>query len=330
MSINHRKPFWSRALPRAGTLMLVGALTFSAMIEDAQARRMGSGRSFGQQSRMVQQRPATPPPSQAVQPAPAQAGRATAGANAAAPTARNRWLGPIAGLAAGLGIAALLSHLGLGGAFASMFANLIVIALIALVAIWLIRRFVRPRAAVTPNYAAADGSQSRFQPDFQSNPLPDRFSPSVSGNLASQDEVIEAPVTASTTAAPWGVPADFDKDTFLRMAKVHFIRMQEAWDKGDVNDLREFTTPEMLAETRIELSSRGAQPNRTDVVQLEAELLGIEEREHDYLASVRFHGLIREEEGAAAEPLNEVWNLSKSRAPGNTDGWLLAGIQQPN
>lgn len=326
MSINRRKSFWSRALPRAGTLMLVGVLAFGAMIENADARRMGGGRSFGQQSRMVQQRPATPPPSQAAQPMQAQPGRGAAGATAAAPAARSRWLGPIAGLAAGLGIAALLSHFGLGGAFASMFANVIVIALIAFVVIWLIRRFVRPRGAATPGYAAAAGSQSSSEPYSQ----PNRFDVPAGGYPAPQGNVLNSPGTASSTAAPWGVPADFDKDTFLRMAKVHFIRMQEAWDKGDVNDLREFTTPEMFAETRIDLSARGAQANRTDVVQLDAELLGIEEREHDYLASVRFHGLIREEEGAAAEPLDEVWNLSKSRTPGNNEGWLLAGIQQTN
>lgn len=83
----------------------------------------------------------------------------------------------------------------------------------------------------------------------------------------------------------------------------------------------------MFTEVKIDLASRGAGKNQTDVVQLEAELFGLEERGSQYEASVRFHGLIREAPGASAEPFEEVWNLlTKS---GN-EGWLLAGIQQIN
>jgi predicted lipid-binding transport protein (Tim44 family) len=107
---------------------------------------------------------------------------------------------------------------------------------------------------------------------------------------------------------------------------VYFVRLQDAWDRGNVNDIREFTTPEMFAEVKLDVDARGSTPNRTDVVQLNADLLGVEDRAGEYLASVRFHGLIRESEGAAAEPFVEIWNLSKQKA-GN-EGWLLAGIQQ--
>jgi predicted lipid-binding transport protein (Tim44 family) len=82
----------------------------------------------------------------------------------------------------------------------------------------------------------------------------------------------------------------------------------------------------MFAEVKLDVDARGSAPNRTDVVQLNADLLGVEDRPNEYLASVRFHGLIRESEGAAAEPFVEVWNLSKQKV-GN-EGWLLAGIQQ--
>ncbi len=123
------------------------------------------------------------------------------------------------------------------------------------------------------------------------------------------------------------VPAGFDSEAFLRNAKVYFVRLQAAWDVGNIDDIREFTTPEMFAEVRVDLSSRGAGTNQTDVVQLNAALLGVEERANEYFASVRFSGLIREARGgAAAEPFVEVWNLSKANRPG--EGWLLAGIQQ--
>lgn len=124
----------------------------------------------------------------------------------------------------------------------------------------------------------------------------------------------------------WGIPADFDVPAFLRAAKSYFIRMQAAWDKADINDIHEFTTPEMFAEIRLQLQERGAAPNVTDVVSLDAELLGIETLGDEYMASVKFSGKIREKEGAEPESFEEVWNLT--RPVSRKNGWVLAGIQQ--
>jgi predicted lipid-binding transport protein (Tim44 family) len=287
---------------------------------DAEARRMGGGRSIGRQSNTVQQQQATPsPPSQSnqamqqrAQPAPAP--------TPAAPN-RNRWLGPIAGLAAGLGIAALLSHFGLGEAFAGMMANVIVIALIAMVVIWLIRRFTgRKRDAAQPAYAGASPSLNAGNTGYTQEP---RYSAPPTGSYL---EPQGNPLTTPSINPMPTVPAGFDSEAFLRNAKVYFVRLQAAWDVGNIEDIREFTTPEMFAEVRVDLASRGTQSNQTDVVQLNAELLGVEERANEYFASVRFSGLIRETPGAAAEPFVEVWNLSKANREG--EGWLLAGIQQ--
>jgi predicted lipid-binding transport protein (Tim44 family) len=305
---------------------MVGLLMAGTLASlDAEARRMGGGRSFGRQSNSVQQQSQTPPPSQPAQNSQAtqqraQPTRATTPTPAAAPN-RNRWLGPIAGLAAGLGIAALLSHFGLGEAFAGMLANVIVIALIAMVVIWLIRRFMgRKRDTTQPAYAGTapslntNGTGYMQEPRYTAPPTGEYLEPQ--GN----------PLTTPSVGATPSMPAGFDSEAFLRNAKVYFVRLQAAWDVGNVEDIREFTTPEMFAEVRVDLASRGTQPNQTDVVQLNAELLGVEERANEYFASVRFSGLIREQPGAAAEPFVEVWNLSKANRAG--EGWLLAGIQQ--
>ena len=122
------------------------------------------------------------------------------------------------------------------------------------------------------------------------------------------------------------MPADFDSVAFLRHAKTNFIRLQAAWDKADVDDIREFTTPEMYAELKMQIQERGATPDFTDVVTIDAELLGIETSVNDYLASVKFNGLIKSEPGAVAAPFAEVWNMSKPVS--GTSGWVLAGIQQ--
>jgi predicted lipid-binding transport protein (Tim44 family) len=317
--------FLSVVVRKAGIMALAGVIAAGAIFaETAEAKRMGGGRSMGRQSTTAtQQHQATPPSqSQSMQQgnaAQAQRSPATPAAPAAQP-ARNRWLGPIAGLAAGLGIAALLSHFGLGEAFAGAMANMIIIALIVIAAVMLFRFIMRKRQGNNgPAYAGAGaGSGSPYaRTGFDQQPAQ---VPQQSGFGAN---VIDAPVQPAVNP---NVPAGFDTEAFVRNAKVYFVRLQDAWDRGNVNDIREFTTPEMFAEVKLDVDARGSGPNRTDVVQLNADLLGVEDRASEYLASVRFHGLIREAEGSAAEPFVEVWNLSKQKS-GN-EGWLLAGIQQ--
>ncbi|HYS66482.1 MAG TPA: TIM44-like domain-containing protein [Paraburkholderia sp.] len=312
----------SRSLVRRiGLIAMVGLIMAGSLASlDAEARRMGGGRSIGRQSNTVQQQAAPSQPSQSNQAMQQRAQPAPAPTPAAQPN-RSRWLGPIAGLAAGLGIAALLSHFGLGGAFASAMANIIVIALIAMIAIWLIRRFMgRKRDAAQPAYAGGAPTLNSGGTGYSQEP---RYTAPPTGSYL---EPQGNPLTTPSINAVPAVPAGFDSEAFLRNAKVYFVRLQAAWDVGNMDDIREFTTPEMFAEVKVDLSSRGAQSNQTDVVQLNAELLGVEERASEYFASVRFSGLIREAPGAAAEPFVEVWNLSKSNRAG--EGWLLAGIQQ--
>lgn len=320
---------WAR---RIGTLAVIGAIVAGSLASlDAEARRMGGGRSFGRQSPVATQRSATPPPAQPspTQQAGAQRAPATPAPTPAAAPARNRWLGPIAGLAAGLGIAALLSHFGLGEAFAGAMANMIIIALIAFIAIWLIRKFTSRRRAAEPayqtggGYPGSAGSGGMLNQSSGYRPSEPSYSAPATGQYLAPEA---NPLTTPQIDTPPAVPAGFDTDTFVRNAKVYFVRLQAAWDAGNMDDIREFTTPEMFAEIRVDLASRGPQPNQTDVVQLNADLLAVEERGNEYLASVRFTGLIREGMGVPAEPFTEVWNLSKSRGSG--EGWLLAGIQQ--
>ncbi|VVE28478.1 Tim44 domain-containing protein [Pandoraea anhela] len=321
--------------------VVAGVVAVGMTIADADAKRVGGGRSIGKQSNTVTQRQATPQqPAQAApgaapnQAAPAAAGAGAAGAGAAAAAKpANRWLGPIAGLAAGLGIAALLSHFGMGGAFASMMANVIIIALIAFAVMWLIRRFRGNKSqSQTPAYAGAgnDASSNHSLRQSWDNQSSNQPSGQPSGQAyPSGASALPAAAGAAAGAAAtesFGVPAGFDTEGFLRSAKVYFNRLQAAWDKGDQADINEFTTPQMFAEIKMDLEERGKSTNRTDVVQLDAELLGIEQSTSEYMASVRFSGLIRETEGGAAEPFNEVWNLTKP-VTGN-GGWVLAGIQQ--
>jgi len=208
----------------------------------------------------------------------------------------------------GLGLGALLSHFGLGGEFASMIGTILMIGLLAFAAMVLFRLLSKKSANQQPTPAFA-------------GPMERSSIPEVGSNLGSAPQ----PVNWQSGSAP-AIPAGFDTLGFLRHAKTNFLRMQAAWDKADTQDIREFTTPEMFAELKMQLTERGASANHTDVVSLDAELMGVETVADEHLASVRFNGMVKEDEQAPAEGFNEIWVLSKP-VSGN-GGWLLAGIQQ--
>lgn len=292
---------------------------------DAEAKRIGGGRTIGRTSQSTMQRDAAPsaqPSARSAQsgsqaPAAAQAQRG-AQPSPATPS-RSRWLGPIAGLAAGLGIAALLSHFGLGAAFASAMANIIIVAVLAMAGIWLVRKLL---ARTRREPALAYGANAAGGGRFEASPL------SASGVRNSAGGMTAGGGAASpqAAAAALSLPADFDVDAFLKHAKANFVRLQAASDAGNLADIRAFTTPDMFAELKSEIDARRGESARTDVVQLDGELIGLEDGGAEYFASVRFGGLIRESIDGPAQPFEEIWHLSKAARSG--EGWLLAGIEQ--
>lgn len=228
----------------------------------------------------------------------------------------------LGGALLGLGLGALLSHFGLGGAMASAISSILMIALLALAVMFIWRMFKRKDTPANSNVSPFNRAQplpAGATPDIGSRIQPAAFVPVAAGAAA-------ATAAAAAPSAPWGVPADFDSASFLRHAKSSFIRMQAAWDKADVNDLREFTTPEVYAELKLQIQERGANADFTDVVSIDAELLGIETVGNEYMASVKFNGMISTAPKAPAEPFAEVWNMTKPTD--GSQGWLLAGIQQ--
>ena len=143
---------------------------------------------------------------------------------------------------------------------------------------------------------------------------------------AAQGSIIGSGLSGSQS---WGIPADFDTAGFLQSAKANYVTLQAAWDKSDINALRAMMTDTMLKEIQAQLIARetqaGAAANVTDVVMIEAQLLGIEDRGTEYMASVEFSGMVREEVSAGPSPFREVWNMTKSKS--GSGGWLVAGVQ---
>ncbi|WP_394791274.1 Tim44 domain-containing protein [Rhodoferax sp.] len=313
------------ALVLAATLVLTAGL-------DAEAARLGGGRSLGKQSSNVVRREAAPlPPAAPVQNATNAARPAPAAAPAVAP--RRPWGAMLGGLAAGLGLAWLAHSLGLGAEM----GQFLMIALLVLVGMVLWSMFKRSRSnaagaaqnaspyafqgaapAVAPTYSPQNvGNDASARPFERSNVLPlDAGSSSMIGS-------------ALAGSQGWGAPAGFDSVGFLNAAKNNFITLQSAWDRSDISSLRAMMTDTMLGEIQAQLTERethtGGQVNKTDVVMLEAKLLGIEDLGNDYMASVEFSGMIREEPSAGPSPFREVWNMTKPKS--GASGWLVAGVQ---
>jgi predicted lipid-binding transport protein (Tim44 family) len=288
--------------------MLLSGLTLSVLPSEAEARRLGGGRPAGMQRQLPPKQPDATPRQNPNAAAPV-AGAAAAG--------KRSWMGPIAGLAAGLGIAALLSHFGLGEGLANL-VTVLLLAAVAFIAVrWLLRRLAgAPAARGAPGELqyAGSGTPSSGGPGKRDLGTMERRTNAESVAAASA-------VGGHGTAAQ---PAGFDAAAFERIAKMIFIRLQAANDAGQVDDLRRFTTPELFASLRLDLQERGAALQQTDVVQLEAEVLDTAQEGGQWIASVRFHGLIREEAGDAAEPFDELWHLVKP-VKGERD-WAIAGI----
>jgi predicted lipid-binding transport protein (Tim44 family) len=123
------------------------------------------------------------------------------------------------------------------------------------------------------------------------------------------------------------IPADFDVAPFERQAEAAFIRLQAANDAKDLNDIRDFTSPEMFAEISLQLKERGDAVQRTEVVTLSVNVLEVVNENNRAIASVRYTGTIREDVGALPEAFDEVWHVAKNLNDADAT-WKLAGIQQ--
>jgi predicted lipid-binding transport protein (Tim44 family) len=287
--------------------LLALTMGFGALAQDAEAKRMGGARSTGiSRDSGVMNR-------QGISSKPATGPAQTAAPGAAAPqSGMSRWMGPLAGIAAGLGIAALLSHFGMGEGMANMLLILAVVAGIVFAVRWLMRRR-QSAGGMQPamQYAGASGGMNHA-------PSPGAFTPASFGGMGAG--------ASGVAAAAAHIPGDFDVEGFLRQAKLNFIRLQAANDRGDMEDIRQFCSPEVAAEVQMQYQERNRQAQQTDVMHLNAELLDVSADAGRMLASIRFSGQIREEADAAPEAFSEVWHLTGGMDSGQS--WRVAGIQQ--
>jgi predicted lipid-binding transport protein (Tim44 family) len=284
-----------------------------ASVGHVEAARLGNGKSIGKAPSAPMQKQAAPvqKPAQQAQPAaPAPTPQAPA------PSRFGGMGGILGGLAAGLGIGYLLSHFGMGEAASSMITGLLIAVLAGFAIMFVIRKLL-PKlssAGQSPNVSANGMQRAHLDQTPRQEPA---FTPAANafGGVSAEPEPFQSTL-----------PPGFDQQAFLENSKQYFVSLQKAWDQGDLDSLREFTTPEMFATIQQDLAGRTDSSNQTDVVTINAQLLGIETSDAHYYCSVQFSGMIREQQGAPASDFSEIWNLSKPvEGPG---GWVLAGISQ--
>jgi len=303
-------------MKRTSILLLAAFATLTLVLSDlADAGRMGGGRSFGAQRQSVTPSKPAPPAAAPANNAAAQPTTPAAGttpAPAAAPSGASRWLGPIAGIAAGLGLAALLSHFGLSEGFGS----LLLVGLVIFAGVFLVRMLARRRETAKPlQYAGAS-----VRPGYENQARP----------VWSDAPKVEPPVAPAADAPGFGVtrkslPQGFDAAGFVTEAKRQFIRVQGSYDTADRAALSAVMTSEMYTEIGRELDERGTH-HPTEIVTLDADVLDVSTEGDKHWASVRFTGLVREDGEPQPKSIDEVWNLAKPVR--GTSGWLLAGITQ--
>lgn len=279
-------------------LSLAIALTAVAFaIEDADARRLSGGRNMGMQRTPAQQQAAPKAPAQQQQQQ--QAAPATP---AQQPAGASKWLGPLAGLALGAGLAALF----LNNGWAGLLAGLVLIGLIVAAVSLAARALLRGRIAREPLQYAGAGAGGGSQPTIGTQP----------GGAGANS------VTASLDR--W--PADFNAGEFVRHARRNFVRLQEAYDRKDLSVMRDYLAPEIYRQIEADIRAAGTADERTEVLTLEAEVLEVVEEAGSWIASVRFTGMLRDSSARDAKPFSETWHLEKP--VDGRSGWLVAGIQQ--
>ena len=280
-------------MKRLLTILMIAITSLSLFAATAEAKRFGGGASVGKQRSMSPQAAPTKAPTAA--PAPAAAPASTG----------SKWLGPLAGLAIGAGLGAMFAGGGLGGLGSAM-GNILMMLAIGAAVMFAISYF---RKKQNPNAMQYAGAGAPYQ-----EPASQSYAEQTSSGA------LNAPTAAKN------IPADFPVENFLRSAKTSFIRLQAANDRKDVNDVREYTTPEMFAEISMQMQERDNAPQKTDVININGELLEVANEGDWAIASVRFTGSLSENNGAP-ESVDEVWHVQKNLRDDKAV-WLLAGIQQ--
>ena len=277
--------------------------SFLLAVDSAEARRMGFGRSIGKPPPIKRQ---VAPPTQA----PKKASDKTPGnaANATTNKSRGGFMGPLAGLAAGLGLAALASYLGVGEELMSF-----LLILLGGVAIFYILRLFLRNIQRQPSLEGVSSSfnKSNIEPSATHQPSVDLSSiyPNTQKENISEEEI----------------------KSFLDHSKNQFIEIQKIWDSGNIDNLKSFCTDDLVEELGRQINENANLAEKTSITELNASWQGMntyvsEDGQNVEEVYVLFSGMVRENDNDVSKEFSETWTLQRFKS--SSDGWLIAGITQ--
>jgi predicted lipid-binding transport protein (Tim44 family) len=310
-------------------------------VSDVQAKKMGNGASIGKQSNTVTNNQNALPPKPVAPPVNSATAKpatpAPVAPQAPAPSRFGGMGGILGGIAAGIGLSYLFSHMGMGAEMGSMFSNILMIGLVAILGIWLFRKFANRNSGAPAlstgipgmNFSSAAPPENTWASNQPATSQMQSTGATGSGQVISNSNqlpLIEQTNNATGIHAQLTPGAFADKEVFLENAKKLFLQLQEASDQQNINVLKEYTSPELFAILRQDMLGRQTAIATTQVLTLASDLLAVEDENQEYLASVRFSGTMREEINGPVTDFSEVWNWSKPT--NDSTGWILCGIQQ--
>lgn len=270
---------------------------------DANAKRFGGGKSAG--AAPTHQTSQMAPAAGAAGGAAATAGAAGAAGAAAKAGGASRWLGPLAGIAAG----GLLASMFMGGGFQGMqFFDILIMAVIAFV----IFRFIAARRRKQQEQMAPAGMP--YQREVFEQPAP------------AQNSIFGGSAAHAAPRRVINAPAWFNEQNFLEAARNHFQSLQQHWDANEMDKIAEFVTPQMLQFLKQERASLGDGFQSTYIENLQVQLDGVDDRADKTIATLTFSGVSKSSRFDQGEVFSESWNME--RPQGDNQPWLVAGIRQ--
>ena len=264
----------------------------------AEAKKFGGGKSFGKSYKTAPAQPAAKPvdtknPALGAQTAPKKSGM-------------------MGGLLGGLLAGGLFAYLLGSGAFEGLQGmDFLLIALLALGAIFLIRTLRKGKMAAPQQqtaYAGYQPPQSAAPQQFEQN----HSAPQATG-FADSD-------------VPFRLPPGFDMNGFLAGARDHYRTLQEAWNKNDLEKVREYVSPELFEQLKAERAELSGEQH-TEVMYVDTQLVRADYGSDWAQVSVRFSGRYMDRQEQVEEDIKEVWHLERNLAKDNAP-WHIVGIEQ--
>lgn len=267
--------------------LLSSMILMVGLVSEAQAKRLGSG-GFGKVFPSTPAKTAPAPQKQTPQQA----------TPANSPTKGSMMPGILGGLLAGGLFAWLLGS----GAFEGL--QLMDILLFAVVAFVLFRLLRRPAAQNQQRAAYAGPQQSQD---------------------SSRNDAMAFTAQNATGSAATDLPDNFDAEAFLAGALEHYRLVQQAWNEGNLDLIREYVSPaiyEALAAQRNRLMV----PPQTEILDLEASIVHAAQNGLIREISILFRGRCKDELERSEDGIFDTWHLERDTSVADAP-WIVVGIE---